>query len=251
MDEIEKLRGLAQRLRWSRSAIAFTGAGISTESGIGDFRSPGGVWSRHQPVLYQEFIASSEARRRYWAIRKETYGQFAGAKPNLAHRTLAELEAAGGLRAVITQNIDRLHQMAGSRKVLELHGNAREIVCLGCRQVSQAEEIHSRLEAGEEVPECHACGGILKAATVSFGQPLPPAVLEEAERLSREADLFLAIGSSLVVTPAATLPALARRAGAFLAIINREETPQDPIADLVVRTPIGEAFQILGTATGF
>jgi NAD-dependent deacetylase len=236
------IRELVGMLSVARCAVAMTGAGISTESGIPDFRSPGGIWSRYQPVTIQEFMASHEARRRYWLIRKESYDGFIAARPNAGHVALARLEATGRLAAVITQNIDELHQMAGSRRVLELHGTARKVICLSCDRRYTAEEIQPRLLAGEEVPTCD-CGGWLKSATVSFGQALPVDVLSEAMRLSRECDVFLAIGSSLVVEPAASLPRIAVDRGARLAIITLSETPLDDAAEIVVRQPIGETFE--------
>lgn len=221
-------------------AVAFTGAGISTESGIPDFRSPGGVWSRYQPVLYQDFLASEEARRQYWKMKKEGYWEMRRAKPNRGHEALAALESAGKLVAVITQNIDGLHQDAGSRRVLELHGTGRHCVCVECNARYDPDAIQERLEAGEEIPLCEKCGGPLKSGTVSFGQPMPLDVMSEALDLCMSTDLILAIGSSLVVEPAASLPLEARFRGARLVIINKTETPLDRIADVVVRKPIGE-----------
>src|SRR5687768_7405755 len=159
---------------------AFTGAGCSTASGVPDFRSPGGIWSRYRPVPFQDFVVDPEARRRYWIYKKETYRDFAEARPNAAHHALARMESAGWLRAVVTQNIDGLHQEAGSRCVLELHGTNRRVVCIRCTASWPAAEIQARLLAGCEVPECDHCGGILKAATVSFGQALPSDVLAAA-----------------------------------------------------------------------
>lgn len=226
----------------SRRAVAFTGAGISTESGIADFRSPGGVWTRYQPVMFQDFLASAEARRQYWRMKKEGYRELRTARPNAGHRALAALEAAGKLAAVITQNIDGLHQDAGSRRVLELHGTSRHCVCLECQARFDPDGVQRRLEAGEEVPLCEKCGGFLKSATVSFGQALPEEVLSEAFELCTRADLLLALGSSLVVEPAASLPVHAKRNGARLVIINRSETPLDRIADVVLRESIGESL---------
>lgn len=238
----ETLDTIVAVLRKANRAVAFTGAGISTDSGIPDFRSPGGVWSRYKPVMYQEFLASHEARARYWAMKKEAFRDFADAQPNVAHRALAKLEQDGKLRGVITQNIDGLHQDAGSRVVLELHGTNREAYCLDCEKRVSAERVQEHLEAGEDVPKCEACGGWMKPATVSFGQDLPADVLSEAQRLSAESDFYLAIGSSLVVQPAAGLPVLAKSRGAFLVILNRDETPLDGIADAVVRESAGETM---------
>jgi NAD-dependent deacetylase len=226
----------------SRSAVAFTGAGVSTASGVPDFRSPGGLWSRYQPVTFQEFVASDEARRRYWAYKRESFEQYASARPNAAHLALAALEAAGRLRRVITQNIDGLHQAAGSRRVIELHGTNRRVVCLDCGRRYDASAVHERLREGCAVPACSDCGGILKADTVSFGQPVPEVVLSEAFALAADSDLMLVVGSSLLVQPAASIPVRAARAGAALVIVNREPTPLDGLARLVLR---GESERIL------
>jgi NAD-dependent deacetylase len=233
---------IARYLRESRNAIAFTGAGISTESGIPDFRSPGGIWTRYKPVLFQDFLASDKARRRYWQMKKEGYHELRGAKPNAGHRALAQLEAAGRLTAVITQNIDGLHQDAGSGRVLELHGTSRHCVCLGCGARYDPDLVHERLEAGVEVPLCDTCGGFLKSATVSFGQPLPTDVLTEAVNLAMTTDLVLTLGTSLVVEPAASLPLQAKQNGARLVIVNQSETPLDAIADVVLRDSIGDSL---------
>jgi NAD-dependent deacetylase len=244
-EERNLLRDIAQRLVASDKAVAFTGAGISTESGIPDFRSPGGVWSRTQPVMYQEFLADHDARVRYWEMKKEVYRDFARAEPNSGHRALAKLEDEGRICSLITQNIDGLHQRAGSRSVLELHGTNLEATCVSCAWRCPIDDAHGQLDAGQDVPSCPECRGWLKPATVSFGQNLPYEVLKAAEDVSLETDLFLAIGSSLVVHPAAGLPETASRYGAFLAIFNREPTPLDDMADVVIRAPIGMAFDEL------
>ncbi len=245
-----QIQHVARLLAESRRAVAFTGAGISTESGVADFRSPGGVWSKYQPVMFQDFLASEAARRQYWRMKKEGYWEMRNARPNAGHHALARLEAAGKLVALITQNIDGLHQDAGSRRVLELHGTTRAVICLQCGARYDPDAIQARLEGGEEVPLCEKCGGLLKPATVSFGQALPADVLSEAFDLATGADLMLAIGSSLVVEPAASLPLQARRRGARLVIINKTETPLDRIADAVLREPIGpsltEVVKLLG-----
>jgi NAD-dependent deacetylase len=234
------LREARRLLASSRSTVAFTGAGVSTASGVPDFRSPGGIWSRYQPVTIQEFVASEEARRSYWRYKKEAYRDFAAARPNPAHHALARLESEGHLAAVITQNIDGLHQEAGSRRVLELHGTNRRVGCLACGRSYAAALIQDRLDAGCEVPACDACGGFLKAATVSFGQPLPREVLAEAWRLATGCDLFLVLGSSLVVQPAAALPEAAAAVGAAVVIINREATPLDGLATRILRGAVEE-----------
>jgi NAD-dependent deacetylase len=238
---------MARLLAGARRAVAFTGAGISTESGVPDFRSPGGVWTKYAPVLYDDFLVNEAARRRYWRMKREGYHELRHAKPNAGHRALARLEAAGRLQAVITQNIDGLHQDGGSRRVLELHGTSRSCVCLGCHLRFDPDVIQERLEAGVDVPRCDACGGLLKSATVSFGQPLPVDVLTEAMELCAASDLVLALGSSLVVEPAASLPLRAKQAGARLVIVNRTATPLDGVADLVVRDSIGAVLtRVLG-----
>jgi NAD-dependent deacetylase len=224
----------------AQSAIVFTGAGVSTESGIPDFRSPGGVWSRRRPILFDEYLRDPEARLEYWRQRLETHVEFAGAQPNVAHRAFARWEEAGRIRGVITQNIDGLHQIAGSRNVLELHGTARQVVCLDCAELYDADLMLRQFQESQAVPLCARCGGLTKHATISFGQALSPDVLRRAMHLARDADLFLAIGSSLVVTPAAELPALAKECGARLVIINRDPTPLDRLADLLIRGSIGE-----------
>lgn len=223
----------------ARRAVAFTGAGMSTESGIPDFRSPGGVWARNRPVYFDEFLASPEARFEYWRQKAEAAGDFERAEPNGGHRTIARWEQAGRLVAVITQNIDNLHQLAGSRKVLELHGTTRWIRCVDCQERFEPQPLMEAFRAQQAVPNCPACGGRLKSATISFGQALPADVLEESIELAANSDLFLAIGSSLVVHPAAGLPVVARRGGARLVIINRDPTELDAAADLVIREPIG------------
>ncbi len=236
---IEKI---AQFISESKRAVAFTGAGISTESGIADFRSPGGIWSRYQPVFYRDFLNSEEARRQYWKMKKEGYYELKTAKPNDGHMALARLEAEGKILAVITQNIDGLHQDAGSRRVLELHGTSRYCLCLDCNARFDPDEIQRRLEAGTDIPLCDHCGGFLKSATISFGQSLPADVLTEAFDLSMSTDLVLALGSSLVVEPACSIPLQAKNNGARLVIINHSETPLDGLADAVVHQSIGQTM---------
>jgi NAD-dependent deacetylase len=233
------IKAVADWLSEAESAVVFTGAGVSTESGIPDFRSPGGVWSRRKPILFDEYVRDPEARLEYWRQRAETHAEFTRAEPNVAHNAFATWEKAGRIRGLITQNIDGLHELAGSRNVLELHGTARQVGCLDCAARFDADAMLRQFEESQAVPCCPKCGGLTKHATISFGQSLSPAVLQTAIRWSREADLFLAVGSSLVVTPAAELPALAKSSGARLVIINREPTPLDGIADAVIRDGIG------------
>lgn len=236
---------LAEWIDGSDSTVAFTGAGISTESGIPDFRSPGGVWARSQPVYFDELLRSAEARKEYWRQKSETHREFIAASPNVGHRTLAEWEARGRLRGVITQNIDGLHRAAGSRSILELHGTALFVSCLSCEARFDAGLMVDRFLAEGEPPACPECGGLTKHATVSFGQSLPPNVLNEAADWAQSCRVFLAIGSSLVVYPAAELPEVAKRHGARLVIVNRTATPLDSMADLVIRESIGETFAAL------
>ena len=233
---------VAEWLQAANRAVVFTGAGISTESGIPDFRSPGGVWSKYRQVLYQEFISKPEARAEYWRQKCEAHRDFVSAKPNTGHLALARWEHRGLIRGVITQNIDGLHHIAGSRQVLELHGTSRAIECLRCGQRYEPDPWVQRFLETQQAPDCPGCGGPLKHATISFGQAMPMDVLQEAEQWSRQADLFLAIGSSLVVFPAAGLPRLAKLAGARLVIINRDDTPLDAAADLTLHDACGETL---------
>jgi NAD-dependent deacetylase len=234
---------LADWLMQAENCVVFTGAGVSTESGIPDFRSPGGVWSRNRAILFEEYCRDPQSQLEYWRQRVETHLQFGDAQPNAAHRAFARWEAQGRIRGVITQNIDGLHELAGNRNVLELHGTARKVGCLDCQALYDAGEMVDRFVQTQVVPRCPRCGGLTKHATISFGQALSPSVLGEAIRWSRQADLFLAIGSSLVVTPAADLPVLAKESGARLVIVNREATPLDGLADLVLRHSIGSCME--------
>jgi NAD-dependent deacetylase len=244
------LASFTDLLLQSSRLVAFTGAGISTESGIPDFRSPGGVWTRYDPrdFTFAKYVSSAEVRRRAWNMRREFWGQVP--QPNPAHSALAQLEQAGRSLGVVTQNIDGLHQAAGSRRVVELHGTAREVMCIGgaprvgtpdgCGFRASYEWAFQQVDAGDDDPACPQCGGLVKSATVSFGQNLFPGVIEEAVELVGAADLVVAIGSSLQVYPAADLPAAAVRAGIPLVILNDEATPLDDIATLVVRGRAGE-----------
>lgn len=241
---------IAAWLRDSKSTVAFTGAGISTESGIPDFRSPGGVWATSQPVYYDEFLRSADARYEYWRQKAEAHEGFVSAEPNAAHRVLAKWESAGNLRGVITQNIDGMHQLAGSQAVLEVHGTAREIACLQCNARFDANEMVKQFLETDSVPECRKCGGMMKHATISFGQQLEPEVLDESARWAQESTLFFALGSSLVVQPAAGLPQLAKHAGARLVIINRDPTPLDDIADAVIYAGLGDTMTAIDGAFG-
>lgn len=238
----QNVQRLAEMLLAARRIVAFTGAGISTESGIPDFRSPTGVWAKYEPVMFSDFLTDPDERLRYWKMGKERAGDFLRAEPNAGHRALAKLEFDGRLIGVITQNIDELHQKAGSAKVLEVHGTALKVGCMSCERQWPTTEILERSELGVSELLCEDCGGLLKSMTVSFGQQLPAAVWMEAVALCKKCDLFLAIGSSLVVQPAADLPVRAKAHGAKLVILNRDATPLDEAADLVIHASIGETL---------
>ncbi len=219
--------------------VVFTGAGVSTESGIPDFRSPGGLWTRYAPIDYSDYLRDPAMRQESWRRGLHTYPPMAAAEPNAAHQTIADWFRAGLVRGVVTQNIDGLHQKAGvpDQDVIELHGNAHWIVCLHCAARFDRPSVHARVEAGEADPACPDCGGLLKTATISFGQALPVAAIEAARRLHASARLCLVIGSSLVVYPAATLPEVTLDAGGELAIVNFTETHLDRFATLLSREP--------------
>lgn len=238
------LERAAALVRKSSRIVVFTGAGISTESGIPDFRSAGGIWSRYQPVEYGDFLSSHAARERYWTRSRETYPMLAQAQPNAAHHAVVELERMGKLDCVITQNVDGLHQKAGTsqEKVIELHGNTHWVVCIDCSHRSPREQWQPVLQSGAAVLACPDCGGMLKVLTVSFGQPMPERETTQAERRSRLCDLFIAVGSSLVVYPAAQMPVYALDSGARLVVINMTETYVDGMADVVVRDKAGIAM---------
>ncbi len=240
-----RLRRAAEMLKQVRSGIAFTGAGISTESGLADFRSPGGLWERYRIVTYREFLASAEARAEYWQMRRELIPALLKAAPNAAHRALAELETKGRLAAVITQNIDGLHQLAGNTRVIELHGTNRSASCLSCGRSWPIEDIQQRLEADDLDPHCESCNGLIKPDTVSFGQAMPEQAMAEAFALAEQSGLLLMIGSSLEVQPAASIPAAAHQAGARLIFINRTATPLDSIAEVIFREAAGKTMELL------
>ena len=226
----------------SKRIVGFTGAGISTESGIPDFRSPNGVWANNRIIEYQEFVSSHAGRVEYWKQKVAMWPEMRDAQPNAGHLAFAELERLGKLRAMITQNIDGLHQRAGVTNVIELHGTTVESVCLTCGDRISMDEAMRRVEEGDKAPECEHCGGLLKPATVSFGQSMPAREMELAVKACYDCDVFLAVGSSLVVYPAAALPELAKQNGATLIIINRTPTQMDAIADLVINDEIGSSL---------
>jgi len=232
---------LHQMIEDARRVVVFTGAGISTESGIPDFRSPGGVWSRMKPIYFDEFVAREDKRREAWRRAFSGVAGWTGASPNLGHYAVARLVAQGKVSAVITQNVDNLHQDSGvpDHQVIELHGNASYAKCLTCGLRHELEELKSAfLETGEP-PVCRDCGGLVKTATISFGQPMPQSPMLRAEGETLACDLFLVLGSSLVVQPANGFPLLAKENGAELVIVNREPTPLDGYADLVLNEDIG------------
>jgi NAD-dependent deacetylase len=241
IDGQESALRLAGILREARDAVIFTGAGISTESGIPDFRSPGGIWTQMAPIEYQSFLASLEMRKEAWRRRFEMEDMFARVRPNMGHEAVAALVRRKIATHVITQNIDNLHQQSGvpSEQVIELHGNTRYAKCLECGMRAELGPIRTHFEEHHDPPDCEECGGLLKTATISFGQPMPEAEMDRAKRATRACDLFLVLGSSLVVFPAAGFPLMAKRCGAKLAIVNRDATDLDATADLVLHGEIG------------
>jgi NAD-dependent deacetylase len=230
-----------------------TGAGVSTESGIPDFRSPGGLWTRYDPtkLTFDRFCASAETRRLYWEMGNELYPALRDAQPNAAHRVLAAYERRGGLRRIVTQNVDGLHQRAGSsaHAVIEIHGTALEVGCLTCGARQDRGAVQARFQAGERDLRCE-CGGLLKPATISFGQAMPERETAQAFADAAAADVFLVIGSSLAVYPAAGLPKVALESGVPLVIVNRDETPYDPYADVVVHAGAGPTLSAIAERIG-
>jgi NAD-dependent deacetylase len=228
----------------ARMVLPFTGAGISTECGIPDFRSPGGLWSKNQPIPFDAFLSSQEMRDEAWRRRFAMEEHFSAARPGRGHLALASLYRVGKVPAVITQNIDNLHHASGfaPEDVVELHGNTTYAHCLGCARRYELAWVKERFEADGHAPDCTACGGFIKTATISFGQSMPLAAMRRSEELAAACDVFIAIGSSLVVWPAAGFPLMAKRSGARLVIINREPTEFDAIADLVARQDIGNVL---------
>lgn len=240
--ELEQFQSLLDE---SRRAVIFTGAGISTESGIPDFRSPGGVWSTNQPIEFQDFMASEAMRRETWKRKINTDVSISAAEPNRGHRAVEKLVRSGKVSAVITQNIDGLHQSSGvpDEKVIELHGNSTYATCLECGVRHELKEIMLAFKENETLPECNVCKGpYIKPATISFGQSMPEQPMRDAQRESEACDLFISIGSSLVVYPAAGFPIVAKRGGARLVILNRDPTELDAAADLVLNREIGQTF---------
>ncbi|MGI9425188.1 MAG: SIR2 family NAD-dependent protein deacylase [Hyphomicrobiaceae bacterium] len=245
MNDLDKMPSSAAKLQALLAdctrAVVFTGAGISTESGIPDFRSPGGIWTKMAPIEYQDFMASEDMRREAWRRKFAVDADIRGAQPNAGHHAVAELVRRGTVSAVITQNIDNLHQESGvpSDRIIELHGNGTYATCLSCSERHELDVIKQSFLGRDELPSCRRCGGIVKTATISFGQAMPVEPMQRAEEETFACDLFIAIGSSLVVYPAASFPVVAKKNGAKLVILNREETPLDDYADLIVNDEIG------------
>ena len=251
-DQLSRSEGIAALVTLARPArriVVFTGAGISTESGIPDYRGPGGVWARNAPPTIGDFRDNDETRRRYWLERKERYPALQATEPNAGHIAVARLQRAGHVAEIVTQNIDGLHQKAGSdpERTIELHGTAHRVRCLDCGASWPAETVQARLEA-EPLPVCERCGGPLRAATVLFGEALPERALRRAFAAARACDLMLAVGTSLIVQPAARLPEIAVASGGRLAIINNEPTPLDALADIVVRSGAGAVLSALASS---
>lgn len=241
MPDVDVLRRM---IADASSIVAFTGAGISTESGIPDFRSPGGIWTRMKPIDFGDFLASPEARRESWRRKFASEETLRKATPNAGHRALARLHETGKLHALITQNIDGLHHASGvpAGSIVELHGNGTYAVCLDCGRRHELAWVREVFSRNEELPLCTSCGGTVKTATISFGQAMPEAEMERARQAALAADLFIVLGSSLVVYPAAGFPLLAKQNGARLVIVNREPTDQDRLADLVINAEIGSTM---------
>jgi NAD-dependent deacetylase len=239
-----ELEDFAARLLDARDIVFFTGAGVSTESGVPDFRSPGGVWTKYQPVYFDEFLSSEAARMRHWQLKKESHELYKKVAPNIAHYAIRDFQQRGQLLGLITQNIDGLHSLAGvaDEKIVELHGSDRLVKCLDCEKSFDPDEIYRTIVGEFKPPTCSHCGGLLKSATVSFGQQMPVKAMQQAQAWSGAAEIFIVLGSSLQVQPAASFPVVGKRGGALLAIINRDPTPLDDLADFSHRGAIGEFF---------
>jgi len=240
----EKTTLVAQKIKTSKHLVVFTGAGISTESGISDYRSQGGIWDKFKPVYFDEFMSSEESRIKYWEQRLDMEKSLSVAKPNKGHKSLAKLHELGVLKALITQNIDGLHEVSGipKEKIIELHGNTRRVRCMSCKKLISWEKIQARIDAGDKAPVC-SCGGFFKPDTISFGQAMPVEETQRAEVLSSRSDVFVVVGSTLLVQPAALMPEYAKTAGAFLVIINLSETPYDKVCDVLIRGKAGDVLQ--------
>ncbi len=242
------LQDFARKIKETGDVVCFTGAGISTESGVPDFRSPGGIWTQYAPVYFSEFLSSEEARVRVWTMKRKTHELYKDVRPNIGHLFICSLCERGKLLGLITQNVDGLHSLAGlpDDKIVELHGTDRIVHCLSCGKIFDPDQVMKGLAGAFTSPRCDACGGLLKSATASFGQCMPPQAMRRAQELSEVAGIFIVLGSSLQVQPAASFPVLAKQNGAFLAIVNREATPLDEIVDFHYRGPIGAFCTQLG-----
>jgi NAD-dependent deacetylase len=236
---------LTDLLLASQRILVFSGAGISTESGIPDFRSPGGVWTKMQPIYFQDFVASEQVRREAWRRRFSNVDGWVGAKPNRGHHAVAELIRSGRASVVVTQNVDNLHQESGvpEDKVIELHGNSTYAKCLKCHTRVELVDLELEFQETDNVGPCKRCGGIIKSATISFGQQMPELPMRRAQEETQACDLFLVLGSSLSVFPAADFPLRAKQRGARLVIVNRDPTGMDEIADLVIHAGIGDTLE--------
>jgi NAD-dependent deacetylase len=244
-DELQAFQVLIEA---ARNVVFFTGAGISTESGIADFRSQGtGIWEKMKPIYFEQFLRSEDARTEQWRRRFSGDRKMEAAEPNKGHLAIAKLVQEGKCSAVITQNVDNLHQNAGvpDDQVIELHGNASYAKCLSCEMRYELADLEQQFQAQERIDPCSRCGGIIKGATISFGQAMPEAAMAQAQSVTESCDLMIATGSTLIVYPAAGFPEYAKRLGAKLAILNREETPLDPIADLVLHREIGPTMSFI------
>ncbi len=240
----KKITLVAKKIKKSKQLIVFTGAGISTESGISDYRSQGGIWDTFKPVYFDEFMSSEASRIKYWEQRLDMGKSLSVAKPNAGHKSLAQLHELGFLKALITQNIDGLHEESGipKEKIIELHGNTRRVRCMSCKKLISWEEAKVMIDAGDKAPVC-SCGDFLKPDTVSFGQAMPVEQTQRAAMLSSKSDVFIVVGSTLLVQPAALMPEYAKNSGAFLVIINLSETPYDKVCDVLIRAKAGDVLK--------
>lgn len=242
----EKIALIAEKIKASKKLVVFTGAGISTESGIPDYRSQGGIWDKFRPVYFDEFMSSRDSRIRYWEQRMDMEKNLCTAKPNEGHMSIAALHHLGYLDTIITQNIDGLHESSGipKEKIIELHGNTRRVRCMSCKRLISWKEAEAMIAAGDRAPEC-SCGGYFKPDTISFGQSMPVEETKKAAKLSSESDVFMVVGSTLLVQPASLMPGYARTSGAFLVIINLSETPYDRTCDVLIREKAGDVLKAL------